>query len=100
MYRREPEPVSRSEAYSVLAHIAQDLSDEVEWAEKMRAKNFELRKENEKLIEENQKLKNDNAELYSKNYAMSTLIKTWENKYYDLLQKYEPETYAEISKDW
>lgn len=94
----EINPTGRTDAYYMMAHLAQSMANEVSYSEELRKVNAQLRQENEnykdnvtKLNIEINRLKNDKGDLLGKSIS-------FQQKYYDLLKKYEPEEYKKVDQ--
>lgn len=77
---REAQPVSRAEAYTMMARMAQDMCNEVDYNEGLIAKNRVLKDKVEKLEKEIEKLKTEWRNEFNRH---NKELEYWKKRFYD-----------------
>lgn len=97
MYRKDVYPASRAEAYNMMAHMAQDMCNEVDYSEQLRIEKRDLMNKIEKLEKEFKLSKENYDTLYNTVCTLRAREADYKEKYYELLKECKPDEYKMIS---
>lgn len=99
MYGRNAIPSSRADAYNIMAHMAQDMCNEVDYSDKLIERNKELKKEIEKKNRTIEVLESSIDGLKKEIIQFRDNAHEFKEKYLELLKEFKPTDYEKYVEE-